>query len=71
MKQKPLYDIEFYMETPVDRWSKLPSFSCMQKSFAQGAWAMLKAFYNHNHKHRLLKNGEVIDTCNHQKIVVN
>lgn len=58
---KALYDIEFYMEAPLDRWSKVVSFSCMQKSFAMGAWAMLKAHYGQTRKHRLLKDGVVID----------
>lgn len=52
---KSFYDIEFYMEKPVDRWTKFISFSYMQKSFAEGAWAMLKSFYNHDKKHRLIR----------------
>ena len=59
------------MELPVDRWSKIPSFSCMQKSFAEGAWAMLKAHYNQHTIHRLLKDGVVIDQCSKQRITVN
>ena len=72
MKHKSLYDIEFYMEKPVDKWAKSsPSFSCMQKSFAEGAWAMLKSFYNHDKKYRLLKDGNVIDECSYQRVSTN
>lgn len=71
MKHKSLYDIEFYMEPPVDRWSKMVSFSCMQKSFAEGAWAMLRSFSNQRYKHRLLKDGIVIDEIGYQRVRVN
>lgn len=71
MKHKSLYDIEFYMEPPVDRWSKMVSFSYMQKSFAEGAWAMLRSFSNQRYKHRLLKDGVVIDEIGYQKVRVN
>ncbi|NBO98542.1 MAG: hypothetical protein EBU90_00165 [Proteobacteria bacterium] len=70
-KAKSYYDIEFYMEPPIDRWSKSTSFQYMQKSFAEGAWAMLKAHYNQHYKHRLLKDGVVIDECGYQKVTVN
>ncbi len=70
-KAKSYYDIEFYMEPPIDRWSKSTSFQYMQKSFAEGAWAMLKAHYNQQYKHRLLKDGVVIDECGYQKVTVN
>jgi hypothetical protein len=43
----------------------------MQKSFAEGAWSMLKSYYNQNYKHRLLKDGEVIEEIGYQKIKVN
>jgi hypothetical protein len=70
-KAKSYYDIEFYMEPPVDRWAKSISFQYMQKSFAEGAWAMLKAHYNHQYKHRLLKDGVVIEEMSKQTIRVN
>lgn len=65
------YDIEFYMEPPIDKWRKLPSFCCMRKSFAEGAWTMLKAHYNQNHQHRLVCDNVVIDTIGKQKIKIN
>ena len=68
---KSLYRIEFYMPAPIDKWHTLPSFNCLQKSFAMGAWAMLRAHYGHNYKHRLLKDGQVVEECGFQKIQLN
>ena len=68
---RSLYRIEHYMEAPLDRWAKNVSFDCMQKSFAMGAWAMLKAHYNHSRRHRLVKDNEVIEEMGLQTIVVN
>lgn len=68
---RPTYDIQFYMEPPVDRWSRVMGFCNMQKSFAEGAWAMLKSFSNHKYKHRLLKSGVVVEEIGHQKINLN
>jgi hypothetical protein len=43
---KSLYKIERFWEYPDkpehNKWKLLFPFDCMQKSFAQGAWAMLK-----------------------------
>jgi hypothetical protein len=61
MNHRKLYSIEIYWEAPLNRWVILGNFSCMQKSFAQGAWIMLKSYYNQNNKHRLLCDGKVID----------
>ena len=66
-----LYDIEFYMPPPVDRWSKLISFQYMRKSYAEGAWAMLRAHYNQRTEHRLLCDGKVIDECGKQTVMLN
>ena len=66
-----LYDIEFYMPPPVDKWAKSTGFSYMRKSFAEGAWAMLRAHYNQNYKHRLLCNGKIIAETGLQTIKVN
>ena len=71
MAQQSWYKIEFYLDPPVDRWHSIPSFSYMRKSFAEGAWAMLKAHYNQTTKHRLLKDGEVIEECSLQRVHVN
>lgn len=72
---KSLYKIERlweYTDTPEqNKWILLFPFDCMQKSFAEGAWSMLKSFYNQNYKHRLVKDGQVIDECGYQKITVN
>lgn len=70
MSQK-LYDIEFYMPPPIDKWAKQIGFQYMRKSFAEGAWAMLKAHYNQPYEHRLLCDGVVIDQIGKQKIKVN
>jgi hypothetical protein len=71
MSAPKLYDIEFYMPPPIDKWSKMVSFCYMRKSFAEGAWAMLKAHYNQRYEHRLLCNGEVVDKISKQIINVN
>lgn len=71
MKAQKYYDIEFYMAPPVDKWSKMVGFSYMRKSFAEGAWAMLKAHYNHRYEHRLLCDGKVIVEMGKQTIKVN
>lgn len=75
-KMKSLYKIERFWEYPDtpehNGWSLLYPYDCMQKSFAEGAWTMLKSYYNyHNYKHRLLKDGQVIDELGYQKIKVN
>jgi hypothetical protein len=73
--KKSLYKIERFWEYPDtpehNRWSLLYPYDCMQKSFAEGAWAMLKSYHNQNYRHRLLKDGEVIDEIGYQKIKVN
>ena len=71
MSAQKYYDIEFYMPSPINKWIKMTSFSCMRKSFAEGAWAMLKAHYNQPYEHRLLCNGEVVDTVSKQTIKLN
>jgi len=71
MKAQKYYDIEFYMAPPIDKWSKLAGFSCMRKSFAEGAWSMLKAYYNQRYEYRLLCDGQVIDEIGKQTIKVN
>jgi len=70
MSQK-LYDIEFYMPPPVDKWVKMASFGYMRKSFAEGAWAMLKAHYNQRCEHRLVCDGVVLEYIGKQTIKVN
>lgn len=70
MNQK-LYDIEFYMPPPIDKWAKQIGFQYMRKSFAEGAWAMLKAHYNQRYEHRLLCDGVVIDQIGKRTIKVN
>ena len=46
---KSLYKIERFWEYPDtpehNRWSLLYPYDCMQKSFAEGAWSMLKSYY--------------------------
>lgn len=70
MAQK-LYTIERWAEAPLNKWMKLTSFTYMRKSFAEGAWCMLKAHYNQSSKHRLLCDGDVVDEHGYAKIKVN
>lgn len=70
-----LYRIEQFWEFG-QKWQKLgPSFTCMRKSFAEGAWAMLKAHYGQQKQFRLVtdvkENPTVIDTWNSPKVSVN
>jgi hypothetical protein len=71
MSNQKYYDIEFYMPPPIDKWRKLVGFCYMRKSFAEGAWAMLKSFYNQKHEHRLLCDGVVTETLSKQTIKLN
>lgn len=50
---------------------KMSSFSSMRKSFAEGAWAMLRAHYSQRYPHRLLKDGVVVEECGLQDVQVN
>jgi hypothetical protein len=55
------------MELPKEtsKWATMPGFAYMQKSFAQGAFHMLKSFYGGNEKYRLVdSNGVVVDSWN-------
>ena len=75
LKAQSYYDIEFrhqpHPKNEGEKWGKLPSFSYMRKSFAEGAWAMLRAHYNQRSEHRLMKNGEEIDRIGTQKVKLN
>ena len=71
-KHQSYYTIEFQFQPPLEnKWGKMPSFSYMRKSFAEGAWAMLKAHYNQKRGHRLLKDGEVVETIGKQEVKPN
>lgn len=69
-----LYKIEACLKHG-DKWIAMPSFSCMRKSFADGAWAMLRANYGGLMKYRLVidKKGpvEIIDEWNSPEVRVN
>ena len=54
------YHIEYEMFD--GKWVKMAGFSYIRKSFAEGAWAMLRAHYNHKSRYRLLRCNEVIET---------
>jgi hypothetical protein len=43
----------------------------MRKSFAEGAWAMLKSHYNQRYEHRLICNGTVVESLGKQTIKLN
>jgi hypothetical protein len=65
------YRIEHWQGDPVNKWHGMFPFTSMRKSEAQGAWAMLKAFYNHRTRHRLVDNtGAVIEEIGEQKVSV-
>lgn len=70
MTQK-YYAIEFYMPPPVDKWQKMVGFSHMRKSFAEGAWSILKAHYNQRYEHRLICDGVIVDQIGKQTIKCN
>lgn len=52
---KSLYKIERFSDA-LNKWVVFCQFQYMQKSFAMGAWAMLKSFYNHKTEYRLVKD---------------
>lgn len=64
------YTIESYMPT-IDRWTNMIGFTSMRKSYAEGAWAMLKSFYNHKYEYRLVCDGVVVAEIGKQTIKVN
>ena len=69
-----LYRIEFYSKV-CNKWMSLTSFSCMRKTYAEGAWAMIRAHYGENKEYRLVvdKTGpvEIIDEWNSPTVKVN
>ena len=74
MKPRKTYRIEYLMLQPVNRenWVVMSPFQYMQKSFAEGAFTMLKSFYGGEKKYRLVdSDGNVVDQWNTGKIVVN
>lgn len=59
------YTIEYLMAPPVSRWATMTGFQYMQKSFAEGAFCMLKSFYGGNKRYRLIDSeGKVIAEWN-------
>jgi len=75
-KHRKLYKIEYLFEHPNfpngSKWMDFTMFTCMQKSFAEGAFAMLKAHYGGEKKYRLVDSeGTIVDQWNTGKIVVN
>lgn len=69
---KHRYKIQYYFELGGCWMTSFP-FCEMQKSFAEGAWAMLKAHYNQQRIHRLVRQTDefVVDTCGRQEVQVN
>lgn len=69
-----MYRIEIYWKEQ-NKWMPLGvSFRNMRKSFAQGAWAMLKAHYGEETNYRLVteeKEPEIIDTWSSPTVSVN
>jgi hypothetical protein len=61
------YTIQYLMQQPDNRenWVAMHGFQYMQKSFAEGAFCMLKSFYGGNKKYRLIDDeGKVIAEWN-------
>lgn len=67
---KNSWKIEYYSNS-LNQWRSIIGFEYMNKSYAIGAWEMLKSFYNHSNKHRLLLNDEVIEEIGTQTIVLS
>ena len=68
------YKIEYLMRQPINRenWVVMFPFQHMRKSFAEGAFAMLKSLYGGEKKYRLVdSDGKIVDEWNTGKIVVN
>lgn len=51
-----------------DKWRTSSGFEYMSKSYALGAWAMLKAHYNHPWKYRLVNCGSVVEEMGRQLV---
>ena len=69
--QQSLYRIEAYLSRD-EKWVRTGvSFICMRKSFAEGAWAMLRAQYGGGARYRLVKDGEVIEEWNSGEVRLN
>lgn len=72
-----LYRIESYFDHPkAAKWMSIGiGFTCMRKSFADGAWAMLTAHIGGNKKYRLVtdskENPQVIKEYNTGQVRVN
>lgn len=70
-----LYKIQLYWEHIDQKWHNLFPFTCMRKSYAEGAWAMLKAHYGGNKKYRFMidskENPEIIDTWDSPNVTMN
>lgn len=74
MSLRKTYKIEYLIEQPVGRkyWTTLSTFQYMQKSFAEGAFTMLKSFYGGGKKYRLVDSeGKVVDEWNTGIVHVN
>jgi len=67
-----LYKIQKLMEHPKgDKWLDSFPFVHMRKTYAEGAWAMLKAFTGNGQKHRLLCDGDVVATHTRGRIEIH
>lgn len=78
MKPRKTYKIEReFMYSPLDgepfaKWVQFYPFVYMQKSFADGAWSMLKSFYGGNKRFRLIdSDNNVVDEWNTGEVHVN
>ncbi len=61
------WKIEYY-SIVFEKWVYVSGFTHMNKSYAKGAWQMLKSYYNHKYEHRLVNGDEVIETMGKQII---
>jgi hypothetical protein len=67
------YRIEYFQDHPrLQRWATFGIFTAMPKSFAEGAFAMLKSLNGGNKWYRLLDNEhKIVDEHRTGIIVVN
>lgn len=68
------YTIQYLMKQPINRenWVTMTGFAYMQKSFAEGAFCMLRSFYGGEKRYRLIDSeGKVVAEWNTGTIQAN
>jgi hypothetical protein len=71
-KPTRFYRIEYWQREPLNRWAQFGTFQYMRKSFAEGAFAMLKSMNGGDKRYRLLDGADnIIDEHRTGTIHVN